>query len=71
MRYYKLVRGFIRLWVWAVCPKCNHDAPELYDCNVCNYYARLPRYRSSQTLTKRKRVWKLFKKDLKVKEGIS
>jgi hypothetical protein len=28
----------IRLF-WDLCPECNSDAPELYDCPVCNYYS--------------------------------
>lgn len=30
--------GAQRLW-WGFCPQCNSDAPELYDCPVCEYYS--------------------------------
>jgi len=30
--------GKIRL-LHGFCPMCNSDAPELYDCPVCNYYS--------------------------------
>jgi len=33
----KKLRGRWRLW-WGFCPHCNSDAPELYDCPVCEYY---------------------------------
>lgn len=26
--------------LFGFCPKCNSDAPELYDCSVCNYYSQ-------------------------------
>jgi len=26
MKAIKLIRGFLRLFVFGVCPKCNHDA---------------------------------------------
>jgi len=33
----KQLIGWIRLKVWGFCPKCNSDAPKLYDCEVCNW----------------------------------
>jgi hypothetical protein len=36
-RFFKLLNGRIRL-LFGVCPQCNSDAPELYDCKVCNWY---------------------------------
>lgn len=56
----KRIKGWIRLWVWSVCPECNHDAPKLYDCNVCEHYSNLPRYKSDQTYTQRAMAWKKF-----------
>lgn len=61
----RLIRGWIRLWLWNVCPKCNHDAPELYDCPVCEYYTYLPRYRSEQTIAIQQNIWIRFKQFLK------
>ena len=57
---FKRVRGWIRLWVWSVCPECNHDAPELYDCQICRYYQELPRYKSNQTKEQKRKVWRSF-----------
>lgn len=57
----KKINGWFRLFVWGVCPECNHDAPKLYNCPVCNYYGSLPRYRSEQTKKQRKIVWEKFK----------
>jgi hypothetical protein len=37
MNKLKLIRGKMRIF-WGFCPKCNSDAPELYDCNVCSNY---------------------------------
>jgi len=56
----KKIRGWIRLWVWGVCPECNHDAPKLYDCEICKYYKELPRYRSEQTNEIKTKVWCRF-----------
>lgn len=61
MKVLKLINGWIRLFIWGVCPECNHDAPGLYDCPVCNYYDNLSRYRSDQTKEQLEKVWKLFK----------
>lgn len=38
-RWFLLLRGYIRCQVFHFCPKCNSDAPELYDCDVCYYYS--------------------------------
>ena len=40
MKTLKLINGWFRLFIWGVCPECNHDAPKLYDCNICKYYDR-------------------------------
>ena len=56
----KRINGWFRLWVWGVCPECNHDAPKLYDCEICNYYKELPRYRSEQTKQVKTKVWNSF-----------
>ena len=57
---FKRIRGCIRLWVWGVCPECNHDAPELYDCQICRYYQELPRYKNEQTKEQKRNVWRSF-----------
>lgn len=31
------INGWWRL-LFGFCPKCNSDAPELYDCKVCEWY---------------------------------
>ena len=56
----KKLTGWFRLFVWGVCPECNHDAPKLYDCKTCHYYSELPRYRSQQTKEQRTKVWNVF-----------
>lgn len=35
-KYKKLFIGNYRLF-FGNCPKCNSDAPEMYDCNICDY----------------------------------
>lgn len=30
------MRGWIRLYVFSVCPRCNSDAPGIDSCWVCN-----------------------------------
>lgn len=32
----KIINGRWRL-LFGLCPECNSDAPELYDCPVCEY----------------------------------
>ena len=54
------LRGWIRLYVWGLCPKCNSDSPEVYDCTICNY---LPRYRSNQKDIDRAFAWSKFKEE--------
>jgi hypothetical protein len=27
--------------MWGFCPKCNSDAPEIYDCTVCKSYGHV------------------------------
>jgi len=61
MKKIKLFNGWFRLFIWGVCPECNHDAPQLYDCDICNYYNELPRYSSEQTPEQRKNIWNKFK----------
>ncbi len=68
MKILKLIRGFFRLFVWGVCPKCNHDAPLLYDCNVCNYYEDLDKYKVNQTKEQRKKIWRKYNSTFKTKE---
>ena len=34
---FKKLRGRWRL-LFGFCPACNSDAPELYDCTVCQWY---------------------------------
>ncbi len=65
MNTFKKVNGWVRLFIWGVCPECNHDAPKLYDCKTCNYYEDLPRYRSQQTKECRNKVWNVFKTYMK------
>lgn len=60
MKYFRLLNGWIRLYIWGLCPHCNHDAPLLYDCPICNYYRRLPRNRGYQTKQQKSYVWNLF-----------
>lgn len=53
-----LLRGFIRCRVWRLCPKCNSDAPEKDDCNICNnFYGYADRDRTFHW-------WFLFKREL-------
>jgi hypothetical protein len=33
----EVIKGRIRL-LFGFCPKCNSDAPKMYNCNVCNWY---------------------------------
>ena len=56
----KKINGWLRLWVWGVCPEFNHDAPELYDCEICKYYKNLSRYRSEQSKKQKQIVWDKF-----------
>lgn len=56
----KMLNGWFRLWVWGVCSECNHDAPKLYDCEICNYYKELPRYRREQVKEMKNKVWNKF-----------
>jgi hypothetical protein len=30
-----MLRGRVRLF-WGFCPKCNSDAPEKQNCNICD-----------------------------------
>lgn len=60
MNIFKKINGWVRLYIWGVCPECNHDAPKLYDCKICNYYINLPRYRENQTPTHKCITWGNF-----------
>lgn len=31
------LRAFWRMW-WHLCPSCNSDAPDIYQCGVCRSY---------------------------------
>lgn len=35
-----LVMSIIGKWrlLWGFCPECNSDAPDLYECAVCQFY---------------------------------
>lgn len=35
-RLFYTIRGKFRMF-WGFCPNCNSDAPELYDCPICEY----------------------------------
>ena len=61
MKYLRLIRGWVRLYVWGLCPLCNHDAPALYDCVVCEYYGKFGRYRGCQTSWQRDSVWESYR----------
>jgi hypothetical protein len=52
--------AFMRIWVWGFCPYCNSDAPDLYDCPVCNYDTKSP-----FGFIKRRKYWLKYKKYLK------
>lgn len=36
VRTYKLLRGRWRL-LFGFCPQCNSDAPEMYECPICDW----------------------------------
>jgi len=57
-----IFRAWTRLYWWNVCPECNHDAPELYECPICEHYKYLPRYSSDQTEEQRHIVWQKYLK---------
>jgi hypothetical protein len=59
-RHIKIINGWLRLNLWHVCPYCNHDAPLLYDCPVCEYYKNLPRYMDDQTQNHKRKTWNKF-----------
>lgn len=48
-----ILNGRFRMF-WGLCPKCNSDAPELYDCNVCNWYTTSKHGMPNKYL---KRIW--------------
>lgn len=47
------LRGKWRLF-WGLCPACNSDAPELYDCTVCQWYRTSERGMPDKTI---KQAW--------------
>lgn len=61
MKKIKTLIGWMRLNVFRQCPLCNHDAPDLYECPVCEYYKKWPRYISEQTKEQKILTWKKFK----------
>jgi hypothetical protein len=36
-RFFIILNGRWRL-LFGFCPKCNSDAPEIYDCMICDWY---------------------------------
>lgn len=37
IKFFKLARGRLRI-AYGFCPLCNSDAPEVYDCPLCEGY---------------------------------
>lgn len=62
-RVIKLINGWVRVFIWGLCPKCNSDAPELYDCKVCNWYRTSDRGMPNKAT--KKEWWQKFKSSLK------
>jgi hypothetical protein len=62
MKKLKLIIGWIKLRVFHVCPKCNSDAPESYDCEIC-HDGTYPVWRGSY----RDLIWEEFRRHLKLK----
>ena len=60
---FQKINGWIRLFIWSVCPECNHSAPKLYDCTICEYYKYLPKYRDMQSKDQKDKVWFMFIND--------
>lgn len=38
----KNIHSWCRIWIWGFCPKCNSDAPDLYECPVCEWDTKSP-----------------------------
>lgn len=47
------IQGKWRL-LFGFCPACNSDAPEMYDCTVCQWYRTSDHGMPSKTL---KKIW--------------
>lgn len=58
----KLARGRVRLF-FGFCPACNSDAPEMYDCHVCEWPLQ-PFAGIGQSATIKKTWWENFKRQL-------
>ena len=54
--YLKQADEWIRLWIWNACPKCNHKAPAMYECPICDLPC-LP----IKTITEKLRIWNKLK----------
>ena len=54
-RLLKYISGW-HSYIWGYCPECNSDAPELYDCSVCEWDTMSPFRR-----VKKKKYWNKFK----------
>jgi len=52
----KIWNGFMKQ-IWGFCPKCNSDAPKIYDCSICS---DLPKLHPPNYFVKQER-WKKFK----------
>ena len=50
---FRLLHGF--------CPMCNSDAPELYDCPVCNYYSQASGHKFPPEKETKEKWWKTYK----------
>ena len=50
------IEAWSRIKIWGFCPKCNSDAPELYDCKVCKWDDSSPFGKE-----KRERYWNDWK----------
>lgn len=65
----KLISGAFKLF-WGFCPKCNSDAPELYDCTVCNYYTHgKTGYVFPPTKNIKDLWWKKYQEEIKLKSN--
>lgn len=53
MNKVKMLVGKWRL-LFGFCPKCNSDAPELYDCSVCHWYRTSE---SGMPTSRIKKIW--------------
>ena len=34
--YANRFEGWLRLFIFRSCPQCDSDAPEVYECKICN-----------------------------------